>query len=120
MNNAIKLSTIHYTQRSENTAVFNKIVKAVYKSAVAFYTLFCLAVYAVEYTAYEIKRFCCSDTAKGLVLFYKLYLRMWVHAILTFATVTVLFGMVGLIVTLSLAIPAVLMMIMLSDKRKNK
>lgn len=39
-----------------------------------------LALYAVEYFIYAVKTFLRTDTAKGLLIFYRRYVRIWIYS----------------------------------------
>ncbi len=118
MNNAIKLTTVR--RYAEHTSSAMSVLKKIGKAAIGFYTLFCLAVYACGYAMYELNKFLNSDTAKGMLVFYRLYVRMWIYAVAGYAVTVGLFGIEAGIILLSLAIPVVLIKLIILSKSEIK
>ncbi len=117
MNNVIRINTHGYTQQ---TATLSSLFTTLSKAAVGFYTAFCFAVYAVGYFMHSVCKFLRSDTALGMMLFYKLYLRMWVRTVSLCVVTVVVFGIEAGIVALSLCIPVILILLMVSKGKSKK
>ncbi len=117
MNNAIKINTRSYNSERD---ILTQLFGVAYKSAVGFYNVFCFAVYVIGYMFNEVRKFTKTKTARGMVIFYKLYVRMWIHAGAFYATVVALFGTEFGLVALSLSIPVVVLRLLTLSESCDK
>ncbi len=116
MNNAIKLNTRSYNSERD---IISAVVKILAKGAVALYTVFCFAVYAAGYMLNEVRKFTGSKTAKGMVIFYELFLRMWVHAGLFVYMAIAVFGAMAGLMAVALCIPVLILRIIVLSVSLN-
>ncbi len=107
MNNVVKLQ-----RRTEYRAVTATQVLAALLGCATL--LIELAVYFIEYSVYAIKLFLKTDTAKGIAVFYRRYVRIWIYSTITCA-VLANFGSARLGLTcVSLCVPTCIVYTLLS------